>query len=139
MSNSGGTDADTGGSSSSETTAPAATAATTEGEVASLFQHVMNYGSSAASSSAPQPAPPPGFPPMVPPQDTSGVNPMVMHMMQMQQSMQQQMFFMQQQWMAHGSGIHNTVSILNIVLSQFLGVPPICLHCLGPPLVCFIP
>ena len=49
--------------------------------------------------------------------DGAGFNPMLLQLMQMQQSMQQQMFMLQQQFMAHGSSVNTAVSIWNLLFT----------------------
>ena len=122
MSGVGGDDENMGGIPAS----PAATAAVTgESTTASttgaytdssFFQQLLNLGNTGAPQLGPGvPTPAPGVPqpaaPGVSPFDGSGMNPIMLQMLQMQQSMQQQMFLMQQQWMA--SSVHTTVSIRN--------------------------
>ena len=90
------------------TASTAGTSNTTTGAIAATsdftwFQHLLNMGPSSATQVPPAPG--------VPSVDGTSVNPLLLQVIQMQQSMQQQMFMMQQQWMAHGSSINSAVSI----------------------------
>ena len=90
--------ATTAGTSNTTTTgAPAATSDF------NWFQHLLNMGPSSAAQVPPAPG--------VPSVDGAGINPLLLQVIQMQQSMQQQMFMMQQQWLAHGSSVNTAVSI----------------------------
>ena len=83
-------------STSSTAATSGVTAATSDSH---WFQHLLNMG-------PPPVAPAPGGSSM----DT-GMNPLLLQMITMQQNMQQQMIMMQQQWMAHGSSVNSAVSI----------------------------
>ena len=72
------------------------------------FQHLLNMGPLVTA----QVPPSPGGPSV----DIAGFNPMLLQLMQMQQSMQQ-MFMLQQQFMAHGSSVNTAVSIWNLLFT----------------------
>ena len=78
------------------------------------LQHLLNMG----PPSAAQVTPAPGASSM----DGTGINPLLLQMMHMQQQSMQQMFMMQQQWMAHGSSVTSAVSIGTCIPSSFWGL-----------------
>ena len=78
-------------SSTAAATAGVAAAATTDSH---WFQRLLNMGPPSAASVTPAP----GGSSM----DVTGINPLLLQMIHMQQQSIQQMFMMQQQWMAHG-------------------------------------
>ena len=135
MSSTGGTGDLTGGGpgavSTASTTATTSSATATTGIAAATtdsqwFQHLLNMGPPSAASVNHTP----GGTSI----DGTGINPLLLQMVHMQQQSMQQMIMMQQQWMAaHGSSVNNTVSIGTCIPSNFGGDLPICLHCLGPP------
>ena len=129
MSSTGGTGDLTGGAPGAVTTA--STTATTSGTAATTsttgaaaattdsqwFQHLLNMGPHSAASVAHAP----GGTSM----DGTGITPMLMQMVHMQQQSMQQMIMMQQQWMAaHGSSVNNAVSIGTCIPSNFWGACP---------------
>ena len=123
MSSSGGTGDLTGGdqgavstASTTTTTGSAATtaAATTDSQ---WFQHLLTTGPPSAAHVAHAP----GGSSM----DGTGINPLLLQMIHMQQQSMQQMIMMQQQWMAHGSSVTSAVSIGTRIPSSFWGTCPL--------------
>ena len=76
-------------SSTAAATAGVAAAATTDSH---WFQRLLNMGPPSAAPVAPAGSS----------MDVTGINPLLLQMIHMQQQSIQQMFMMQQQWMAHG-------------------------------------
>ena len=130
MSSSGGTGDLTGGdqgavstaSTTTTTGSAATTAAATTGATAATtdsqwFQHLLTTGPPSAAHVAHAP----GGSSM----DGTGINPLLLQMIHMQQQSMQQMIMMQQQWMAHGSSVTSAVSIGTRIPSSFWGTCPL--------------